>query len=196
MNRANLIGIAGGSGSGKSTLALEAQRLLGKERCAIIAQDHYYFDQSHRFDADGGSVNFDHPSSIDFDLMTEHLKLLSEGSDIELPIYDFTKHKRLNETQKFLSREFIIVEGTLILTQDNLRKLLNTSFFIDTPDPIRFARRLKRDVQERGRDPEGVKAQYENQVRPMFDKFVGPSKKLATHVIQSPFYEWLSKYNF
>jgi uridine kinase len=187
-----LIGIAGGSGSGKTTLALEAQRMLGPERCTILSQDHYYFDQSKHFDADGGKVNFDHPNSIDFDLMVSHLKLLREGRSIELPIYDFATHSRLPRTQNFVSKDFIIVEGTLILTQAHLRELLDESFFIDTPERIRFERRLRRDVEERGRDPEGVRKQFDLQVRPMHEQFVEPSKSHAKSVISSSFYSWMS----
>lgn len=180
-----IIAIAGGSGSGKSTFALKILDTLGAANCAILAQDHYYHDQSHHFDGDGGKVNFDHPESLDFDLLEKHIQALCRGDSIEVPIYDFATHERQRSTQHFETRPLIIVEGTLLLTQKSLLPYFDLSYFIDTPESVRFERRLKRDTLERGRSAEGVKKQFEAQVKPMHDMFVEPSKKFASHVIKN-----------
>jgi len=178
-----LIGIAGGSGSGKTTLAAELARALGAERCAVLAQDHYYIDQSHRFDGDGGSVNFDHPSSIDFPLLASHLEILESGRGIDVPRYDFATHKRLALTERFEPVDFVIVEGTLILNDPLVRSRLGYKVFIQTAEALRFQRRLHRDTVERGRTPEGVWKQFSTQVKPMHDEFVEPSQQYADLVV-------------
>lgn len=150
----------------------------------IIAQDNYYIDQSHRFDGDGGSVNFDHPDSLDFDLMAEHLQLLRTGQEIEVPMYDFKTHTRLDQTIPVAPRAVIIVDGILLLSQPHVCAQFCDSVFVDCPEQLRFERRLKRDVEERGRTPEGVRKQFEKQVKPMHDLFVQPSMVNAGHVIQ------------
>lgn len=182
MNRKTFIlGVAGGSGSGKTFFAQALQKKL-QAQSFVLYQDNYYIDQSHRFDFDGGSVNFDHPEALDFGLMAEHLKELKNGDDIRIPKYDFATHKRMNETIHQPWKRVVIVDGILILTQPKLLELFDESIFVETPEEIRFARRMNRDVVERGRTPEGVKAQFESQVKPMHDLFVEPSKKQATHV--------------
>jgi len=178
-----IIGVAGGSGSGKTTLAARLVRELGTSQAALIAQDSYYIDQSARFDGDGGSVNFDHPSSIDFDLLARHLGELAEGRAIEVPIYDFATHTRKKETQPFASRPIVVVEGTMILSQPQVVARLDASVFIQTSEKARFERRLRRDVQERGRQPEGVRKQFDLQVKPMHDEFVEPSARQATVIV-------------
>jgi uridine kinase len=174
-----IVGVAGGSGSGKTFFAETLAKELGQEVASVIYQDNYYRDQSANFDHDGGSVNFDHPDALDFDLMANHLQDLKDGFGIEVPIYEFATHKRLKQTTFQEIKKVIIVDGILILTQPHLRKLFDVTIFVETPEEIRFSRRLKRDVQERGRTPEGVKAQFENQVKPMHDLFVEPSKLYA-----------------
>lgn len=178
-----IIGVAGGSGSGKTYFARELQKVLGDNQCTIIYQDNYYIDQSHRFDEDGGSVNFDHPSSLDFDLLAIGLSELKLGKTIEVPIYEFATHKRLTRSITCEPRKIILVDGILILDSAPVRAQLNESIFFDTPEELRFERRLDRDVHERGRTPEGVKKQYELQVRPMHEQFVQPSKQHAQTVI-------------
>jgi uridine kinase len=178
-----IIGVAGGSGSGKTYFARELQKVLGDNQCTIIYQDNYYIDQSHRFDGDGGSVNFDHPSSLDFDLLAIGLSELKLGKTIEVPIYEFATHKRLTRSITCEPRKIILVDGILILDSAPVRAQLNESIFFDTPEELRFERRLDRDVHERGRTPEGVKKQYELQVRPMHEQFVQPSKQHAQTVI-------------
>lgn len=181
MKKVIIIGVCGGSGSGKTTFSRELRERLGRENAGILYQDSYYKDQSHKFDGDGGAVNFDHPSAIDFELMATQLDNLAKGLDIEVPIYDFNTHTRKSETTNFPSKKIIILDGILIFSQDKIRPYLDELVFIDVAEEIRFERRLKRDIEERGRTPEGVKKQFELQVKPMHDKFVEPSKKYASH---------------
>lgn len=178
-----IIGVAGGSCSGKTTLAHRAVELLTPNMASLVAQDHYYYDQSHKFDKDGGSVNFDHPSAIDFDLLSEHLNCLKRGESIEVPIYDFATHQRRAETTRLNPNEVIIVDGTLILSQESVRSQLDQSIFIECAYDLRFQRRLNRDVSERGRTPDGVRAQFQTQVEPMHQMFVEPSKDFADIVV-------------
>lgn len=178
-----IIGVAGGSGSGKTYFARELQRILGDNVCTILYQDNYYIDQSHRFDGDGGSVNFDHPSSLDFDLLALGLASLKQGKSINVPIYEFATHKRLAQTISCEPKKIILVDGILILDSHVVRAQLDEAIFFDTPEELRFQRRLDRDVHERGRTPEGVKKQFDLQVRPMHDQFVQPSKVHAQTVV-------------
>lgn len=179
-----ILGVSGGSGSGKTTFSRRLAQRLGPDKAVIIAQDNYYIDQSHRFDGDGGSVNFDHPDSLDFDLMACHLQQLRAGQEIEVPMYDFKTHTRLDQTIPVAPRAVIIVDGILLLSQPHVRAQFCDSVFVDCPEQLRFERRLKRDVEERGRTPEGVRKQFEKQVKPMHDLFVQPSMVNAGHVIQ------------
>lgn len=183
MKKPLIVAIAGGSGSGKTTFAKRLLKKLGEDVCVILGQDSYYIDQSHRFDRDGGSVNFDHPDALDFKLLETHLIDLKAGKTIQVPVYDFSQHKRLKETIEVKPHPVILVDGILILAAENLRAHFDYSFFIDTPEELRFNRRLKRDVEERGRTKEGVFAQFYNQVKPMHDQFVGPSKNFASHLV-------------
>lgn len=177
------VGIAGGSGSGKTTIARLMHEAIGTELSAILAQDSYYIDQSAKFDGDGKSVNFDHPSSLDFDLLATHLRSLLNAQHVQVPIYDFATHTRKADTQHFVSKKLIIVDGTLILDSASVRSCFNLSVFVDTSEKERFERRLERDVRERGRTPEGVHKQFQAQVKPMHDLYVQPSSAHATLVI-------------
>lgn len=195
MIKSLIIGVAGGSGSGKTTFARRLAELLGSELCTIIGQDSYYIDQSSKFDKDGGSVNFDHPESLDFKLLEEHLISLKNGKSIEVPIYDFATHSRKKETITVTPHPIILVDGILILSQENVRKHFDESIFMDVPEEVRFDRRLKRDVEERGRTAIGVYNQFHKQVKPMHDEFVGPSKQYATKVVTTEtFTRELSKF--
>lgn len=178
-----VIGVAGGSGSGKTYFARELQQVLGDKICTILYQDNYYIDQSHHFDGDGGSVNFDHPSSLDFELLARGLSELKSGKSIEVPIYEFSTHKRLNKTISCEPKKIILVDGILILDSNLVRAQLDEAIFFDTPEELRFRRRLDRDVHERGRTTEGVKKQFDLQVRPMHDQFVQPSKIHAQTIV-------------
>lgn len=182
--RSCVIAIVGGSGSGKTTLAKKIQQQFGKDVCMILSQDSYYIDQSHKFDRDGGAVNFDHPSSLEFSLLAKHLEQLKSGSDIEIPIYDFPTHKRLTETETLRHHPLILVDGTLVLSQKQLLPLFDESIFIEVDEDTRFRRRLKRDIEERGRTPEGVREQFYKQVKVMHDEFVEPSKTESSILIR------------
>ncbi|MBC7429958.1 MAG: uridine kinase [Bacteriovorax sp.] len=179
-----IIGVAGGSGSGKTFFARELQTILGDELCTIIYQDNYYIDQSHRFDGDGGSVNFDHPNSLDFGLLAKGLAALKKGQKIEVPLYEFSNHKRKKETIDCHPKKIILVDGILILDSAAVRAQLDEAIFFDTPEELRFKRRLDRDVNERGRTAEGVKKQFDLQVKPMHNQFVEPSKAHAQTVVK------------
>lgn len=178
-----VVAVTGGSGSGKTTLARNILKVYGPSNCVIVGQDSYYFDQSESFDHDGGSVNFDHPDSIDFSLLADHLRTLKSGHKVEIPIYDFTSHTRKKHTLSLKPHQLILVDGILILSQLVLRPLFDESVFIDADETLRFERRLRRDVNERGRTPDGVKEQFFKQVKPMHDQFVAPSKVHASILI-------------
>ena len=190
-----IIGIAGGSGSGKTVLAHWLLKYFGPERAGLITQDSYYFDQSERFDHDGGAVNFDHPDAIDFDLMAEHLETLLAGDPVDIPIYDFATHTRIEQTNWFKPREIILVDGILILGDELVRELFDASIFISTSEEVRYGRRLSRDTQERGRTPEGVREQFYRQVKPMHDRFVDPSREHADLILSGelPVADMISK---
>ncbi len=178
-----VIGVAGGSGSGKTYFSTALRRLVGDDQCSVILQDNFYFDQSQQFDFDGGSVNFDHPSSIDFKMLAECLVSLKSGAATQIPIYDFITHTRSSSHSVVEPRPVIIVDGILILHDERVRNQLHYSVFFDTPEELRYARRLNRDVNERGRTQEGVRAQFQKQVKPMHDMFVEPSKLFADVVM-------------
>ena len=183
MAGSQIIGIAGGSGSGKTTFVDELVKQLGSENCATIYQDSYYFDQSSQFTGDG-SINYDHPSSLDFELMAYHLECLQRGVDILAPTYCYKTHKRLPKTIGIKSTPFILLDGTLIFSQVNVCDKVNLKIFIETEEELRYYRRLKRDVAERGRTPEGVRKQFETHVKPMHDQFIEPSKERADKIVR------------
>lgn len=178
-----IIGVAGGSGSGKTTFSRMLQANLGENFCGLLHQDSYYRDMHEYFDRDGGRVNYDHPDSVEFELLVRHLKALKNGEDLCVPMYDFTTHRRMFDAKHFPVRPVIILDGILLLTQSDLRPLLDFAYFIETQEDLRFQRRLQRDVRERGRTPDGVREQFFNHVKPMHDLFVDPSKKFADKVI-------------
>lgn len=182
-NKPILIGVAGGSGSGKTYFAQDLQKALGADRTSLVLQDNFYIDQSHRFDFDGGSVNFDHPDAIEFSLLAKHLRILKEGQPTQIPTYDFATHKRRKETQLIQPAPIIIVDGILIFHVPEVCSLFDETIFFDTQEELRFSRRLDRDVRERGRTAEGVREQFLRQVKPMHDQFVEPSKAHAKRVV-------------
>ena len=183
-SRPFVLGVCGGSGSGKTYFAKSLKQALGPQRCVVVYQDNFYRDLSARFDHDGGSVNYDHPESIEFDLLARKVAQLKTGQATEIPDYHFASHKRLPEALRIEPRPLVIVDGILILQDAALRAVLDCSVFVDTPEAVRYARRLERDVKERGRKPEGVLAQFTKQVKPMHDAFVEPSKEHADIVIR------------
>lgn len=178
-----VIGIAGGSGSGKTTVAQEILERVGPSRIAYIQHDSYYKDLSGLPPAQRDEVNFDHPNSLETELLTTHIEALKKSETIEVPIYDFATHSRTEKTFKVKSRGVIIVEGILIFTDANLRSLFDLKLFVDTAPDIRLIRRLIRDTTERGRTVENVIKQYQSTVRPMHLEFVEPSKRYADVII-------------
>ena len=171
-----VVAIAGGSGSGKTSLALALVKAIGEDRCLLLAQDDYYHDQSKKFDGDGGSVNFDHPDATDFSLMSENIKDLVTGKRVEIPQYDFVTHTRKPKPLIVEPKDIIVLDGILLLANKTLTELFNVSIFVDVPEGVRFSRRKKRDIEERGRSVEGIENQLKNQVRPMHNQFVEPFK--------------------
>ena len=178
-----VIGIAGGSGSGKTTVAQEILQRVGPSRIAFLQHDSYYKDLSGLPPAQKAEVNFDHPNSLETDLLTQHIASLRDGKPVEVPIYDFSTHSRTSQTYTVQPRKVIVVEGILIFTEPELRKLFDLKIFVDTDSDIRFIRRLERDITERGRTTESVIKQYQVTVRPMHMEFVEPSKRYADVII-------------
>ena len=178
-----VIGIAGGSGSGKTTVAQEILQRVGPDRIAYIQHDSYYKDLTGLPPTQRAEVNFDHPNSLETELLISHVELLKNGQQIEVPIYDFSKHSRTEETFKVNPRGVIVVEGILIFVEAALRSLFDVKLFVDTDADIRLIRRLQRDITERGRTVDSVIKQYQSTVRPMHLEFVEPSKRYADVII-------------
>jgi uridine kinase len=177
------IGVAGGSGSGKTTVVKALMEAVGPGNAAFLPHDAYYRDYSHLSLEDRTSVNWDHPDSLQTELMVGHLASLVAGKPVEIPVYDFRTYTRLPETERLESRPVIIVEGILILVERDLRDLLDIKVFVDTASDLRFIRRLQRDVSERARSVNSVVEQYMRTVRPMHLDFVEPSKRYADLII-------------
>lgn len=178
-----VIGIAGGSGSGKTTLARLILQRVGEDRIAYLPHDAYYKDLSDLPPNQRMSVNFDHPDSLDTELLIQHVLQLRNYQPIDLPVYDFKTHTRTRETRRVEPRGVIMVEGILIFADPELRKLLDVKIFVDTDADIRLIRRLERDIRERGRTTEMVVTQYLTTVRPMHLEFVEPSKRYADVIV-------------
>jgi len=178
-----LIGVAGGSGSGKTTVSHAILERVGRDRIAYLQHDAYYRDRSALPPAERARINYDHPDSLETDLLIEHLKQLRAGRAIEMPQYDFAQHIRKAETRRVEPRAVILVEGILIFADRALRDLFDIKIFVDTDPDLRFLRRLQRDIAERGRTVESVIAQYLETVRPMHLEFVEPSKRYADVII-------------
>jgi len=181
--RSLTIGIAGGSGSGKTTVAQEILSRVGPDRIAFLQHDSYYKDLSGLPPNQRAELNFDHPNSLETDLLIQHVLALRDGNPVEVPIYDFSNHSRTGQTFTVAPRRVILVEGILIFVDAALRELLDVKIFVDTDADIRFIRRLERDITERGRTTESVIKQYQLTVRPMHLEFVEPSKRYADVII-------------
>lgn len=162
----------------------ELKKLSGPNAARIIYQDNFYIDQSHRFDRDGGAVNFDHPESIDFPLLADCLRRIKKNETVKIPTYDFATHKRQSYELLVEPCSVVIVDGILIFHEKEVRELFDDLIFFQTPEDLRFQRRLERDVKERGRTAEGVREQFLNQVKPMHDLFVEPSRRYANTVVE------------
>ncbi len=178
-----VIGIAGGSGSGKTTVANVILERVGAHRIAYLPHDAYYRDLAHLPPNQRPEVNFEHPDSLETDLLTQHIIQLKIGKPVDLPIYDFTNHTRTDKTVRVNPQRVIMVEGILIFAERALRELFDVKIFVDTDSDIRFIRRLQRDISERGRTTETVVQQYLTTVRPMHLEFVEPSKRYADVII-------------
>ena len=178
-----VIAIAGGTGSGKTTVAQAILQRTGPENVAYIQHDSYYKDLGDLPPVQRATTNFDHPYSLETELMVEHVRALKAGKAIDVPSYDFTTHTRQKETQRLDPRPIILVEGILIFTDPAMRELCDIKLFVDTDADIRFIRRLQRDIEERGRTTESVIKQYQLTVRPMHLEFVEPSKRYADLII-------------
>ena len=178
-----IIGVAGGSGSGKTTVVDYIYESFEPKNILCLAHDSYYRDLKHMPLEERIKQNFDHPASLETELLIRHVEALSEGYPIEIPMYDFAQHTRKLETHSATPTSVIILDGILIFSEPELLHLMDIKIFVDTDDDIRLLRRLKRDINKRGRTIEGVFEQYENFVRPMHLKFVEPSKRYADIII-------------
>ena len=178
-----IIGIAGGSGSGKTTLASSILEAIGEDRIAFLPHDAYYRDQSYKTFEERLSVNYDHPDSLETELLIKHIQSLQRGEAVDMPVYDFKQHTRASTTVHIQPKPIILVEGILIFVEPNLRNQCSMKLYVDTDQDICFIRRLLRDVTERGRTVESVIDQYLKTVRPSFIEFVEPTKRFADVII-------------
>lgn len=178
-----IIGVAGGTGSGKTTVAMQILERVGTEHVAYIPHDAYYRDLNNLSPAQRKQVNFDHPDSLESELLIEQLRELRAGDSVEIPVYDFTTHTRTDETVTIGPAPVVLVEGILVFAEPELRDLFDVKLYVDTDADVRLIRRLRRDVHERGRTFESVIAQYMKTVRPMHLEFVEPSKRYADVII-------------
>lgn len=178
-----VIGIAGGTGSGKTTVANAVLSRVGLQRIAFLSHDAYYRDLSHLPIEERRKINFDHPDSLETELLVAHIHRLVNWQPVEVPVYDFTCHSRTSQTLHVEPRRVILVDGILIFYEPALRPLFDVKIYVDTDADLRFIRRLQRDIIERGRTTESVIQQYLSTVRPMHMEFVEPSKRYADVII-------------
>jgi len=186
-----VIGIAGGTGSGKTTLMNNLiQRFAGS--VTVLSHDNYYRRNDHLTYDQRCLINYDEPAALETDLMARHLDALRHGQTIQCPVYDFTQHNRSDETIEIVPKRVIIVEGILIFENKELRDLMDIKIFVDTDADVRLCRRIKRDVNKRGRSLESVLEQYQTTVKPMHEKYVEPSKKFANLVVLEGGKNWVA----
>jgi uridine kinase len=178
-----VIGVAGGSGSGKTTVVRRIVESLGSDHVTVLDHDRYYRDRNDLRFEERAALNYDHPDSLETDLMVRHVNELRAGRNVEVPEYDFTRYARLPTTELATPRRAIIVEGILVFVDAALRGLMDIKVFVDTDADTRFIRRLQRDVAERGRTMESVIEQYQSTVKPMHLEFVEPSKRYADIIL-------------
>ena len=183
-----VIGIAGGTGCGKTTVVNQIINELPKCEVTVISQDSYYKDTSHLSYDERVAINFDHPQSIDFPLLQQHLLALKKGEIIHQPVYSFEQHNRTGETKETAPSKVLIVEGILILTDPEIRKLFDIKIYIQTDSDERLIRRLKRDITERGRDINEVLDRYQNTLKPMHQQFIDPTKQFADLIVPNNHY--------
>ncbi|NND01408.1 MAG: uridine kinase [Acidimicrobiia bacterium] len=178
-----VIGIAGGSGSGKTTISHAVVDAVGADVIALIQHDAYYRANSHLELEERTKINYDHPDSLETELLIQHLTDLRAGRPVEVPVYDFSIHTRTDETVRVIPEAVVLIEGILVLAEPELRKLMDLRIYIDTDSDLRFIRRLRRDIEDRGRTVESVTKQYMSTVRPMHLQFVEPSKRYADIIV-------------
>ena len=178
-----VIGVAGGSGSGKTTVVSRIVESVGTDHVIVLEHDRYYYDHPELRLEERAALNYDHPDSLETDLLVRHITDLRAGRPVELPTYDFARHARRQTTDTVQPRQIVIVEGILIFADAALRDLMDVKVFVDTDDDTRFIRRLQRDVAERGRTMDSVIDQYLNTVKPMHLEFVEPTKRYADIII-------------
>ena len=178
-----IIGVTGGSRGGKTSVSKAILANFQDQKIAMIQHDSYYKDQSHLTFEERVSTNYDHPLAFDTDLMIEHINELIAGRPVDIPIYDYTLHTRSEKTYRQEPQDVIIVEGILVLEDKRLRDLMDIKLFVDTDDDIRIIRRIKRDMEERGRSLDSVIEQYTSVVKPMFHQFIEPTKRYADIII-------------
>jgi uridine kinase len=183
MFRPLVVGIAGGTGSGKTTVAQRLAGAMPPERCAMIEHDAYYRDQGHLAPDERAAINYDHPSALESALLAEHLRELRAGRAVEVPIYDFATHTRRRETRPIAPARVILVEGILVFSEPALREQMDIKLFVDTDPDIRLMRRIRRDLEERGRTFQSVRDQYYATVRPMHIEHVEPTRRWADLII-------------
>ena len=183
MKKTILIGIAGGTGSGKTSVANAILAEFSSSEVVLIQQDSYYHDLKHLHLDERATVNFDHPDAVDFNEMCENLQSLIDGQTVQIPLYNFNTHTRTDDTFTIGNHHIIVLEGILALFDEKIRNMMDIKLYVDTPDDIRIIRRIKRDINKRGRTFESVIEQYYNTVRPMHQQFVEPSKKYADVII-------------
>lgn len=183
-----VIGIAGGTGCGKTTVVNQIVAELPEGEVVVISQDSYYNDLSHLSKDERAKVNFDHPNSIDFELLIKHLMALKEGQTVPIPVYSFVEETRLAETVPTKPKKVVIVEGILVLSNPELRSLLDVKIFVHADSDERLIRRLQRDIKERGHDLEKVLYRYQTAVKPMHNQFIEPSKEFADLIIPNNHY--------
>ena len=183
MNKPLIIGVAGGTASGKTSVSTILYDAFADRTITLLTQDDYYNDQSHMTLEERVKTNYDHPLSMDNELLVKHLKKLMLGYSIEKPIYDYTQHTRSELTEKIEPTKIIIVEGLFVLEDVQIRDLLDIKVFVEADDDIRFIRRLLRDTTERGRTIESVISQYTESVKPMHQQFIEPTKKYADIIV-------------
>lgn len=177
-----LIGIAGGSGSGKTTLARNIAQAFG-DSVATLTHDSYYRAQDHLSFEERCKTNYDHPDAFETELLISHLEALKEGKDVDVPVYDYKDHNRSSETRRVYARPVVIVEGILIYADKRIAELLDMKIYVDTEADMRLLRRIRRDVEDRGRTLDSVLTQYQKTVKPMHDAFVEPTKRLADLIV-------------
>ena len=177
-----VIGIAGGTGSGKTTLMNNIIKTFSGD-ITVLSHDNYYRRLDHLPLEERAKVNYDEPAALETELMVTHLEALRSGFEVDCPVYDFSQHNRSNDTIRIIPQRVIIVEGILIFADEALRDLMDIKIFVDTDADVRLCRRIKRDVQKRGRTLDSVITQYQTTVKPMHEKYVEPSKKYADLVV-------------